>query len=97
MRLWVFVAGRWYRRAGTGVRAQKCHALQAGVAAVGGVLWNVRGLAAFMGLAQILPPFLVLAVAGLLLATATAGLASLALSGLCQSAALLREESEMTV
>lgn len=55
------------------------------------------GLAAFMGLAQILPPFLVLAVAGLLLATATAGLASLALSGLCQSAALLREESEMTV
>ena len=53
------------------------------------------GLAAFMGLAQILPPFLVLAVAGLLLATA--GLASLALSGLCQSAALLREESEMTV
>lgn len=55
------------------------------------------GLAAFMGLAQILPPFLVLTVAGLLLATATAGLASLALSGLCQSAALLREESEMTV
>lgn len=53
------------------------------------------GLAAFMGLAQILPPFLVLAVAGLLLATA--GLASFALSGLCQSAALLREESEMTV
>ena len=53
------------------------------------------GLVAFMGLAQILPPFLVLAVAGLLLATA--GLASFALSGLCQSAALLREESEMTV
>lgn len=58
------------------------------------------GLGTFMGLAQIFPPFLVLlvlTVAGLLLATATAGLASLALSGLCQSAALLREESEMTV
>ena len=53
------------------------------------------GLAAFMGLTRILPPFLVLAVAGLLLATA--GLASFALSGLCQSAALLREESEMRV
>lgn len=50
-----------------------------------------------MVLTNILPPFLVLTVTGLLLATATAGLASFALSGLCQSAALLREESEMTV
>lgn len=55
------------------------------------------GLGIFMVLTNILPPFLVLTVAGLLLATATAGLASFALSGLCQSAALLREESEMTV
>ena len=53
------------------------------------------GLGIFMVLTNILPPFLVLTVAGLLLATA--GLASFALSGLCQSAALLREESEMTV
>ena len=55
------------------------------------------GLGIFMVLTNILPPFLVLTVTGLLLATATAGLASFALSGLCQSAALLREESEMTV
>ena len=54
------------------------------------------GLGIFMVLTNILPPFLVLTVTGLLLATATAGLASFALSGLCQSAALLREESEMT-
>lgn len=57
----------------------------------------MRGTGYFHGPDNILLPFLVLTVAGLLLATATAGLASFALSGLCQSAALLREESEMTV
>lgn len=55
------------------------------------------GLGVFMVLTGILPPFLVLLVSGLLLATATAGLASFALGGLCRGAVLLREENEMTV
>lgn len=97
MRLWIFMAGRWHRRPGTGVVHRNATRFRRVWQLSAGCFGMCAGLAAFMGLTRILPPFLVLTVAGLLLATATAGLASFAFSGLCQSAALLREESEMTV
>lgn len=55
------------------------------------------GLGVFLWISQALPPFLTMTVLGLMFVTGTAGLASFALSGLCRSAALLREENEMTV
>lgn len=57
----------------------------------------LAGMGLFLWINHVTPPFLVTAVAGLLFLGVAAAIVCFALSGLCESAAKMREENEMTV